>query len=174
MSAQKILDYVVSDPFTSYQLASKGKTVSLAAADDIAIYPFVLPYAQKVTNICVFISGADGSHNSDIGIYDASGNLVAHIGAQLISTAGARALAVLNGPVVLQPGLYFLAFTSAATNLIWAISSDDMEYALALESTSSTSSGGALPSSISITNSLVESGDFASPYSGYPALMILT
>lgn len=170
----KIADVIVTDPFTSYQLASKGKTVALADANDIAIYPFILPYAQQVTNICVFISAADPSNNSDIGIYDAQGNLVAHIGAQLLSTAAAVTLAVEGGPVELAAGLYFLAFTSAATNLIWAISSDNMEYALALEATSSTSSGGALPSTISITNSLQESGAFASPYSGYPALMILT
>ena len=57
----KIADVIVTDPFTSYQLASKGKTVALADANDIAIYPFILPYAQQVTNICVFISAADPS-----------------------------------------------------------------------------------------------------------------
>lgn len=162
---------IVTDPFMAYSQAAKGTTVGLPAANDIAIYAFNLPYPMEVSEIGVFIGVGDNSNNSDIGIYDASGNLLGHIGAQHISSANADSFSLTGGPIVIGPGLYFLAFTSAGTTLMWAVGTDGNNYALGLHSTSSTSSGGALPSTISITVGIDEGQP--SPFQGYPPVMIL-
>ena len=139
-------------PFTLYEVG-RGLT-NLDSANEIALYPFNLPYPLLVTDIIVRILAADGSNNSDIGIYDAAGNLVAHVGAQHISSTGVISFSIPGGPIIIGPGLYFLAFTSAATNLEWAVGSDGGSTNITTLGTSTTSSGGALPSTITITTSL--------------------
>ena len=161
---------IVTDPFVEYGVTPNAGTVALQNANDIAIYPFTLPYEMEITNIGVFIGVGDGSNDSDIGIYDIDGNLLGHVGAQHISSASAQLLALTGGPIVLGPGTYLLAFTSAATTLMWAVS--DASYPLTLFSTSTSSSGGALPSTITVAQSISE--DVAAPHSGYPPVMILT
>ena len=163
---------IITDPFTAYELAANGTTTKLSSANQIAIYPFHLPYPQEVTNICLFIGEADGSNDYDFGIYDADGNLICHAGAQEVPTASSVSFEMTGGPVVIGPGLYFLAITGEATNLMWAVSTNGDDYALGLFNAGSSSSGGALPSTITVNNSLNEGS--GAPYQGYPPVMILT
>lgn len=139
-------------PFVLYE-GGKG-LASLDSANEIALYPFNLPYPLLVTDLIVKILTADGSNNSDIGLYDADGNLIAHIGAQHISSTGVISFSIPGGPIIIGPGLYFLAFTSVATTLEWAVGSDGGSTSMTTLATSTTSSGGALPSTITITASL--------------------
>lgn len=172
MAPLNFSDFVVKSPFTAYEQAVVGTTVHLASANDIAIYPFILPYPMEVTNICLFIGVADNTNNSDVGIYDVDGNRLGHVGAQHIPSATSVSLALADGPIVIGPGLYFLAITSAGTTLQYAVGTNGSNFALGLFNAGSTSSGGALPSTIIVNQSLNEGS--ASPYQGYPPVMILT
>jgi hypothetical protein len=75
---------VVTSPFTAYGSTSGG-VINLDSANEVAIYAFIVPYPLLVTKVTARIWTADGSNNSDIGIYDVNGTRVAHIGAQHIS-----------------------------------------------------------------------------------------
>lgn len=166
MSATILSSAIITAPFMSYQAGST--TVALGAANTMAIYPFTVPYAQLVTNICLFIGEGDSGSNTDFGIYDASGNLLGHAGAQVVSTANALSFAISGGPIVIGPGQFFLGVTSTGTTLRWAIAQGSIR----LHSTATTSTGGELPSTIDIEVSLDEGG--VSPFQGVPPTMILT
>lgn len=170
MAPKNYSDFVVKTPFTAYAAAINPALVSLADANDIAIYPFNMPYPMEVTSISVEISTGDGSNNSDVGIYDFDGNLLGHIGAQHISS-GVLTAALTDGPIVIGPGTYLLAFTSAGTTLAWATPDPTDSLSLCAAS-DSTSSGGALPSTIVVETSINEGR--VSPFSGFPPVMILS
>ena len=158
---------VVKSPFTLYEFG-QGFT-GLDSANKIALHPFVMPYSQLVTNIILNIIVADGSNNADFGIYDSDGNLVAHLGAQHFSSTGVQSFALAGGPVVIGPGLYFLCVTSTATTLEWSVGSNGASTAITALATATTSSGGVLPSTITVTQSLGNS-----QVQGAPPVMVLT
>jgi len=102
----------ISSPF------SQASGLQPSGSNDIAIFGFELPYALTFANIAVFIQTADGSNNSDIGIYSQAGSLVANIGAQHISSGNQVAkFATVQGSQTIVPGLYLFAMTSAASTL---------------------------------------------------------
>ena len=156
-------------PFLDYA-ARTGQTTALAAGDDIAVYPFTVPFEMDVRVICAFIGVGDNSNNSDIGIYDVNGTRLAHIGPQHIATAAAQAFELVDGPLILKPGTYLLAFTSEGNTLAWAVGNP--AYPLSLYSTDSPSAGGELPASIDVLSSLGEDV-VSAPHQGYPPVMIL-
>jgi len=165
-------DFVIKSAFTSYAWG-EPHAVNLNNANDIAVYPFVVPFPLKVTNICVFIAQGDGSHNSDIGIYDTDGNLLGHIGAQELADETSFSGAISGGPIVIGPGTYLLAFTSAGTALQWAIAAtSSANDGLAWYGTSSNGSSGSLPSTISVIAELSEGS--GSPFQGCPPIVLLT
>jgi|SRR5580692_1862950 hypothetical protein len=166
---------VVQQQFTQYSVPGSSVNVNLNAANDIAIYPFHIPYLQQVSAIALRIWDADATHNSDIGIYDADGNLIANIGAQTIPTGSSLSFDIVQGTVVLGPGLYFLAFTSEATDLGLVVANNvgvdgTGEYVRILE-TNTTSSGGTLPSTITISQNINAGATLM--HQGNPPLMIL-
>lgn len=163
MAPQNYSDFIVTSPFTPYAWGMPGSVVNLNNANDIALYSFVVPFPLKVTDICVFIYTGDASNDSDVGIYDVSGNLVAHAGPQRIS-AGAIALTITGGPVVIGPGTYLLAFTSAGTTLKWAIAATSASNdGLKWFSAGSNASAGTLPSTITVNHGLSEGDAFPYP-----------
>jgi len=156
-------------PFVSYA-TNTGQTTHLASGNDIAVYPFTVPFKMDVRALCAFIGVGDGSNNSDIGIYDVNGTLLGHIGAQKIGTAAAQSFGILDGPIILEPGTYLFAFTSEDVTLAWAVGSP--AYPISLYSTNSVSSGGELPASIDVLSEIGEDIT-AAPHQGYPPVMIL-
>lgn len=172
MAPANFSDFVVTSPFTAYAWGAPGEGVPLASANQIALYPFIVPYPQKVTDLCVFIVTGDAENNTDIGIYDFAGNLLGHIGAQVIASSDSFSFALTDGPIVIGPGMYFLGFTSEGTTVELAIgASSEVNFGLKLNSAGSTSSGGALPSTITVNTGLSE-GD-SSPFPGCPPVLIL-
>lgn len=91
---------------------------SLTGANQIQLSGFYLPDAVTFSNIVVSVQTADAGNNYDWGIYDSSGKLKAHVGAQSIAGTGVLDVAVVGGPITLQPGKYYFAFTGAATTAI--------------------------------------------------------
>jgi hypothetical protein len=167
MSNENIYD----KPFLDYACANTAAGVSLPGANRIALYPFTLPFPIKITKLNVFILAGDLSNLSNVGIYDTDGNLIASVGAQYIG-GSAQALALSGGPIVLGPGTYLLAFTSAATTLVWTISNPTYSLAYYSANAGSVSSSGVFPSTISVTTGL--NSGLGSPYEGYPPVLILS
>lgn len=65
--------------------------------------------------------GTVSAGNIDLGIYDVSGNLVTHTGVTAVTGVGTLQKIVLTTPVILAPGVYFLAFwTDSATSTYFA------------------------------------------------------
>lgn len=149
----------VSTPFVSYSIPNTNPVAAggkLGTANHIAVFPFNLPYPMLVTNMVFTVGTAGGAaSNYDIGIYSISGStgtLVAHIGAQILNTTGTQILPV-TAPVTLQAGTYLIAITGVATTL--GIRTPPViggAGTMYVYDTSTTSTGGALPSSIALIN----------------------
>lgn len=137
----------VATPFVEYgAFNGTSNPDHLSAANDIAIFPFYLPYAMTVTNIIINVTAADGSNNSDVGIYDTAGNLLGQAGAQLFSSTGILTCALSGGAIDLPAGLYLFGITSASTTMSWACGpADNGNTSIYYFSTSTASSGGTLP-----------------------------
>lgn len=141
-------------PWSSIAIGT-GQSNRVSSANKIAVFQFILPYSQSVTNIILNIIGSDGSNNCDVGIYDTGGTRKCHAGAQLFSSTGAQTFAMTGGAVTLSAGTYLLAITSAATTMTFSgVQCDNtLSGNIFYYSTATTSSAGALPSSITVSAS---------------------
>lgn len=147
---------LVSTPFVLYSIPTQNPVNAggkLGTANHIAVFPINLPYPMLVTNISVIVGTAGGAAtNYDLGIYDTAGNLKAHVGAHIMNTTGTQTFA-LTDPVTLQAGTYLFALTGAATTL--GIRTSPVvggAGTLYMYDTATLSTGGALPSTITLTN----------------------
>jgi hypothetical protein len=164
-------DNIQNNVFLDYASGAVTANVTLESANQIVVYPFTIPYALKITNITFFVAAGDDSHPSDIGIYDLDGNLLADAGAQYISSTGPITLELVNGPIVLGPGTYLFAVTSAGTTLTFGIQKPGFTLTY-FYGVMTGSSSGSLPSSITLDTGWGEEGD--SPYIGCPPLIGLS
>ena len=123
----------------------------LSAANKIQISGFSLGQPLQVTNLIFIMNTPDNTNNCDIGIYDSTGTLRAHIGAQILA-AVSNDLAVVGGPVTLPAGKYYLAFTSNATTAKMNIPSISTRVLtnLPIVESATASAGGGLPAGIVI------------------------
>jgi hypothetical protein len=119
-------------------------------------YPITIsfPVAFSKMEIVVTLADTNSGHHYDFGIYDLSGNLLADVGPQTgLSSTGAHDLSLVQGTVTLQAGTYLFAMTGDATTLYvarnWQASTNSILY----WQTSDGSSGGQLPSTISLSTS---------------------
>ena len=165
----------IKSAFTLYGVPGRGQAIGLGSANQVVIYPFVVPYSQQVSSILVRIWIPDATVNSDIGIYDTSGTLITQIGAQAISTATANLFTLTSGTVVLKPGVYFLGFTSQATTLQWVVGTDvdadGGQEKLTWYFTDSVSSGGTVPSTIHVIQAQSTGND--PQLQGFPPVVVL-
>jgi hypothetical protein len=137
----------VADWPLPYISAGDNNNAFVVTANQVSVYGFVIPYRFTFSNIAVASQTGDSVNNSDVGIYSAAGNLVAHIGAQAIQTfTGLQAFAVVGGAKTLPPGVYFFGWTSAANVLTLAGNSGTP--ILSYTATAAASAGGALPGTI--------------------------
>ena len=116
------------------------------SANTLSYTGFVLPAPVTFSNLSFGVQTADAANNSDVGLYDHTGALAAHIGAQLLAATGYVTIAVVGAPITIPPGIYFFAVTSAAANLKLYADSAMPRYNAA--SSYGASVGGALPNSI--------------------------
>ena len=133
-------------PLTFFGDGEAFTPVGPAAADEVYITGFVLPYELTFSNIGVDLHNTDNANDYDIGIYDQAGNLVADIGAQPLPAGGVQTFATVQGVQTINPGLYLFAFTGAAIKVTFNNDSDSPVWVL--NANVAASVGGALPASI--------------------------
>jgi hypothetical protein len=119
-------------------------TANLGTANHVAVFPFNVHVTRVVTNIAIEVTTSGAAQLYDIGILDASGNLLAHVGAQTLTTTGAATVLALTAPVTLTPGTYLLAITGNGTTAKFR--SIGNAVGLWIFDTATTTSGGVLTS----------------------------
>jgi hypothetical protein len=115
-------------------------------ANQLIIDAFIFPAPITFSHIALNIQTGDGTNNSDVGLYNSAGTLVAHAGAQHMGSAGRQVFAVSGGSKTIPPGLYFFAVTSAGSVL--KLNSSESAMGIYYNANFGSSSGGALPATI--------------------------
>ena len=87
--------------------------VAVISANQVRVIQFVLPYQVTIRNIVGEVTTLAAGSNLGLGLYDASGNRLAHSGAIDSSTTGIKSVAI--SPVNINSGVYFSAHTSDST-----------------------------------------------------------
>jgi hypothetical protein len=105
---------VAGEPLPYFQQGSLIASTSLAAANDVMISGFVLPYSLTFSNINVMVFTADAVGLYDLGIYSKAGALLAHVGAQSLPATGFQTFPIVGGAQTLAPGLYAFGWTGNA------------------------------------------------------------
>ena len=82
--------------------------------DTVYLMPVIVPAKINVNQIRYRVGTSVAGSIGDVGIYDASGNLVTHGGTDsaAFTPAAAYAVGVISAPVTLQPGLYYYALSA--------------------------------------------------------------
>jgi hypothetical protein len=133
-------------PLAGYFPYGRFSNTPSVTANTLILWGFYLTAPVSFAHIIFSPVTGDGANNSDIGLYNSSGTLVANIGAQKITIAGPIAYATLQGSQIIYPGLYFAAVTSAGSTLaIWEDEQPQQPY---FSTSFGTSAGGACPASI--------------------------
>jgi hypothetical protein len=145
--------------FYSQGQGSANQLVQFANANNtLNVYGFSLLAQVRFSNITVYIGTADNANNCDLGLYNSSGTLVAHIGAQHLPATNNQTFAIVGAPITLNPGIYFFATTSVATTAAIYISGGNAQaWAYSLNTSYGASVGGALPASIAAPAASVQS-----------------
>jgi hypothetical protein len=137
------------------QHAGSGQAFSSNA---VKVWGIIIPYGVSYSHIDYDVGTLDSStsDNYDLGLYGpcavntSSCALVTHIGAQNMTSTGYKQASVTSG--TLSPGLYWIAMTGNATTAQLATTSVSEWTACPSTNSSTTSSGGALPSTIATPN----------------------
>ena len=129
-----------------------GSSVS-AGANVTALWGFLLPYPVSTSKITYDVTTVDNSANKyNIGIYSYSGNLVVATGAIAGTTfapsAAFHSVAWTKGAITLEPGRYYIAFTTNCTSKCAAIGATATYVSFAIAATGGASTGGALPATL--------------------------
>lgn len=143
--------------FITYGLAAANFTVT---ANKLLLSTEIISVPTRFSQIQISIFSADGANNSDVGLYNFAGNLVAHAGAQLMGTAGVQIFSTVEGIQTIPQGVYFFAATSAGSILTLSVLGSTL--LLYSNLAFGSSSGGALPSSI--TPPTFGSGNFRNTF----------
>jgi hypothetical protein len=123
-----------------------ASTSSAVTANKLVLNSVFIPSPTVFANIAVAVSAADAVNNCDLGLYDATGAMVANIGAQPIAATGRQSFATVQGVKTIGAGLYYFAFTSNAAVLVLLAGNGVLTpYFLG---TFGASAGGALPANI--------------------------
>jgi len=102
--------------FTPFGLGSTSNGVMMSVVDEMRLSQFVLSIQLRVRLIKVEVTtGGGASSLLGIGVYDKDGNLLLESGAQDANTIGAQSY-TLSTPVLLEPGIYFLGWSSDSTS----------------------------------------------------------
>ena len=96
--------------------ASVG-TETLASANDVMTYQFVLPFRAIVRNIIFEVFTLESAKFAGFGIYDVTGNRLVHTGAVSVAGTGRKSTSVTA--VTLEPGVYVIAWTADGTTFAY-------------------------------------------------------
>ncbi len=140
---------------TSYSPSNgAGSAAAPSSANAINVVKFLVPLNLTFGNLAADVGTSDstGGHLYDAGIYSTSGTLLCDWGATALTSTGKQDIACAQGSVSLSPGYYVFAWTgNATTATIFFGTSGGGGWQQFTSATSGTSSsGGALPSTISV------------------------
>ncbi|MFZ0991554.1 MAG: hypothetical protein WAN29_06585, partial [Candidatus Sulfotelmatobacter sp.] len=138
---------------------------SQAATENVTkLWGFLLPYAVTTTQITYEVMTADNTANDyDIGIYNASGNLLADIGATpgttFSASDGFHTLLWTQGSIGLAAGEYYLALTTNCASACAQIAAAVGNVSFAVNVAAGASTGGALPATMTVPAQAWATGD---------------
>jgi hypothetical protein len=121
----------------------------------VKLWGVVLTWPVTTTQITYNVSTADtntsGACNYDLGIADNGGNIKLHIGStanQIFGSSGAHTVNWSGGSSTLQPGKYYVAFTTSCTANTAVLSGDGSAASVTFQNagTASITAGGSLTS----------------------------
>jgi hypothetical protein len=117
------------------------------------VWGFLLPYTVTTTQITYSVTTVDKTSNDyDIGIFSTLGKLLVDIGPTPGTTfsalGGFHTLSWSQGSIGLAPGEYYLAFTTNCATSCAQIGAAASNVSFAINISEGTSTGGALPSTI--------------------------
>ncbi|HEY4053529.1 MAG TPA: hypothetical protein VGL74_07300 [Terriglobales bacterium] len=130
-----------------------GSSTFSTSANVAKLWGVVLTWPLTTTQVTYNVSTADsntsGACNYDIGLADTSGNIKAHIGAtanQTFGSSGSHSVSWTGGSTTLQPGKYYVAFTTNCTANAAALSGDGSAASVTFQNgaTVGVTAGGAL------------------------------
>jgi hypothetical protein len=79
--------------------------------DVLNVSGFVASSPLTFSNIMLLVAAADPTETVDVGIYNLAGDLIANIGAQIITAGGLQTLPTLQGAQTIPQGRYMLGVT---------------------------------------------------------------
>ena len=131
-----------------------GGNSAFSTSSNVAkLWGVVLTWPLTTTQVTYNVSTADsntsGACNYDIGFADTSGNIKTHIGTtanQTFGSSGSHTVSWTGGSTTLQPGKYYVAFTTSCTANAAALSGDGSAASVTFQNgaTAGVTAGGAL------------------------------
>jgi hypothetical protein len=137
-----------------------GSNITFSTAANKAIFTgVILDFAKTTTQVSYNVSTADNTTNTyDLGVYSGTSGgtctLQAHVGSTagttFASTTGWKTTNWVGGAVTLQPGRYYLAYTTSCTSSCATLAGDSVGFSFAgssggANSNVSVTTGGTLP-----------------------------
>ena len=150
---------VAAGPYTAFW-STTGSTAATTpitfsgSSNKAIVWGISVHHPVRTSSVAYYIAAADNTSNTyDLGIYDVSGNLKAHIGAtagtSFAPSTGYRSLAWTSSNLVLQPGDYFIAITCSATSS-QATLGYSTNWTAGSNSSESVTAGGTLPVTMTV------------------------
>ena len=137
-----------------------GSNINFSSAANKAIFTgIILDFAKTTTQVSYNVSTVDNTANTyDLGVYSGTSGgtctLQAHVGSTagtaFASTTGWKTTNWVGGAVTLQPGRYYLAYTTSCTSSCATLVGDSVGFSFAgssggANSNVSVTTGGTLP-----------------------------
>jgi hypothetical protein len=141
-----------------------GVALAPSAANAVNVSQIVIPYSVTFSKVAYDVSITDAVNNYDIGIYDAGGALKCDIGAQVFSPGGVQDKLCTQGSVTLPAGIYYFAFTGAATTAKIFYGNSSALQVIGTNTSSTASTAGALPATITVPGAGAQISAFGSPF----------
>lgn len=138
-----------------------GQNTGPSSANAINVVAFLVPMQVQFGHISIDVATPDTTAGSlcgsfadcyDVGIYNMSGTRLCDWGATALSSGGIVSAACVQGTVTLTPGYYIFAFTGNGTTakIFFGTAGGGGFVQLASATSGTSSTGGALPSTISL------------------------
>jgi len=157
--------YATESPLSFFVTGGARTGGSQAATENVSkLWGFLLPYPVTTTQITYEVMTADNTaHDYDIGIYNASGKLLANIGATpgtaFAASVAFHTLLWTQGATGLGAGQYYLAFTTNCASACTQIAAATGNVSFAINVSAGASTAGALPSTITAPAQVWATGD---------------
>jgi hypothetical protein len=132
-----------------------GSSTFSTSSNVVKLWGVVLTWPLTTTQVTYNVSTADtnssGACNYDVGIADTSGAIKMHIGStanQTFGSSGSHTVTWTGGSATLQPGKYYVAFSTSCTANTAVLSGDGSAASVTFQNggTASITAGGSLTS----------------------------